>query len=179
MGRHQERHMRQQDLKVATTFGVLILSTMFLVKDVNAQRASTTHTIFMTAVEFKGATTTDKLAPPSTNPAGLSKGYGYKAPGEADKNAPTKWEVASYAFTPGFVTVHQGDTVTVIVFVVNADKHEVAVLAPDGQVVVPPATWQRGQEHRVSFVAEKMGTYRLTCSTHAPTMTATILVLPR
>lgn len=179
MGRHQEGHMRRQHLTVATTFGVLLLSTMFLVEDVNAQRASITHTIFMTAVEFKGATTVDKLAPPATNPAGLSKGYGYKAPGEAEKIAPTKWEVASYAFTPGFVTVHQGDTVTIIVFVVNGDKHEVAVLAPDGQVVVPTATWHRGQEHRRSFVAEKVGTYRLSCSIHAPTMTATILVLPR
>jgi len=166
-------------LWAATTFGVLILSALFLVEDVNAQRALTAHTIFMTAVEFKGATTIDKLAPPSANPTSLSKGYGYKAPGEADKNAPTKWEVVSYAFTPGFVTVRQGDTLTVIAFVVNGDKHEVAMLAPDGQVVVPTATWHRGQEYRVSFAAEKVGTYRLSCFTHAPTMTATFLVLPR
>jgi hypothetical protein len=65
----------------------------------------------MTAVEIKGATTTETLAPPSVNPTTLSKGYGFKAPGEADKNAPQRWEVASYTFIPGFITAQQGDTV--------------------------------------------------------------------
>jgi DNA-binding response OmpR family regulator len=37
----------------------------------------------------------------------------------------------------------------------------------------------RGVEYRVSFVAEKVGTYKLSCETHAPTMTANILILPR
>jgi hypothetical protein len=39
--------------------------------------------------------------------------------------------------------------------------------------------WQRGREYQVPFVAEKAGTYHLKCFVHAPTMTATILVLPR
>ena len=68
---------------------------------------------------------------------------------------------------------------TLQVLVVNGDKHEVGVLVPDGQVVVPKATWNRGVDYRVSFVAEKVGTYQLSCETHAPTMTANILVLPR
>jgi plastocyanin len=102
-----------------------------------------------------------------------------KAPGEADKTAPQVWEIDSYALTPGFLTVQQGDTVTLHVLVVNGDKHEVGVLAPDGQVVEPKATWNRGVEYRISFVAEKVGTYKPSCETHAPTMTANILVLPR
>lgn len=74
--------------------------------------------------------------------------------------------------------VQQGDTVTLTVFVVNGDHHEVAVLAPDGQVVVPTATWQRGREYRIRFVASQAGPYHLRCLTHVPTMTATILALP-
>lgn len=51
------------------------------------------------------------------------------------------------------------------------------VTAPDDQVVVPKAAWHRGRD-RVSFKAEQIGTYHLNCSTHAPTMTMNILVLP-
>ena len=68
---------------------------------------------------------------------------------------------------------------TFTVLVVNGDRHDVTVLAPDGQVVVPTALWQRGREYQMSFVAEKAGTYQLKCFAHAPTMTANILVLPR
>jgi plastocyanin len=75
--------------------------------------------------------------------------------------------------------VQQGDTVLFTAFVVNGEHHEVAVQAPDGQVVVPLAMSDRGKEYRVSFVAEKMGTYRLICSMHASSMAANVLVLPR
>ena len=107
----------------------------------------------------------------------VSKGYVLEAPGEADKTAPQVWEIDSYALTPGFVTVQQGDTVTVRVLVANGDKHEVEVLAPDGQVVVPTATCTRGSEYRVSSMAEKVGTCKLCCETQAPTMTATQLFI--
>jgi plastocyanin len=169
--------MRPQPIWRATMYGVLTLSLALLAQAVHGQQAM--PTIFMNAVEYKGSTSTEKLAPPVVNPATLSKGYVLKAPGEADKTAPQVWEIDSYALTPGFVTVQQGDTVTLQVLVVNGDKHEVGVLAPDGQVVVPKATWTRGVEYRVSFVAEKLGTYKLSCETHAPTMSANILVLPR
>jgi plastocyanin len=171
--------MSADHLWKAMALGSLILSVWLSARDVHAQQAPTTHSIFMTAIEIKGATTTETLAPPSVNPTTLSKGYGFKAPGEADKNAPQRWEVASDTFTPGFITVQQGDTVMFTVFVVNGDQHDVGVFAPDGQVVVPTATWNRGREYRVSFVAEKVGTYHLRCFTHAPTMTVSILVLPR
>lgn len=139
----------------------------------------TTHTIFMTALEVKGGITTDKLAPPPMNPGDLSKGYDFKRPGEADKNSPSRWEVSSYRLDPGFVTIHQGDTVKLIVFVVNGDEHDVRITDPDGREAVPVAIWNRGREYQLSFVAKKAGAYHLTCSQHAPTMTATFLVLPR
>ncbi len=152
----------------------LLTSATFGQTDVPA-----THTIFMTGIEVKGATTADKLAPPSVNPQDLSKGYGFKAPGEADKQNPQKWEVASYVFAPSFVVVRQGDTVKLTVFLVNGDEHEAQVTGPDGREAAAKRMWNRGREYELSFVAEKPGSYQLTCSSHAPTMAATFLVLPR
>jgi len=138
-----------------------------------------THTIALTAIEIKGGTTADKLAPPPLNPADLSKGYGFKRPGEADKTAPQRWEVSAYLFAPSFAVARQGDTIVLTAFVVNGDQHEVWVVAPGGQRVTPPVMWNRGREYRLQFVAEEPGTYQLVCSDHAPTMTASFLVLPR
>lgn len=144
-----------------------------------SQTSTAAHTIFMTALEIKGGTTADKLAPPSINPKDISKGYEFKSPGEADKANPKRWEVSSYLFSPGFVTVRRGDRVNLTVFVVNGDEHEAWVTDPDGREVVAKRIWNRGREYQVSFIAEKVGSYQLTCSSHAPTMAATFLVLPR
>ncbi len=163
---------------IATTIA-LITSIFYLVPDAGAQRSAGTHVVFMTVAEIKGSTTTDKLALPNVNPGDLSKGYGYTPPSDHDKNALHRWEVSSYMLSPGSVTVQQGTTVILNVFVVNGDEHEVQVFSPDGSVVIPKTTWNRGREYRLSIVAEKVGTYQLICSTHAPTMTAAILVLPR
>jgi len=158
---------------------VLLGPLLFAGEAFSQAGAPTAHTIFMTAIELKGSTTTDKLAPPPVNPKDLSKGYDYKPPAQADKNDPKKWEVSSYRFDPGFVTVLQDDTVKLTVFVVNGDEHEVRVADPDGRDVIGITKWNRGREYNVSFVAKKLGSYQLICSAHAPTMTATVLVLPR
>jgi hypothetical protein len=87
--------------RAAMLMGLLLSTTQAM-----AQKSiPATHTIFMTAVELKGATTSENLVPPSVNPKDLSKGYDYKPPAKADKNDPKKWEVSSYRFDPGFVTV--------------------------------------------------------------------------
>lgn len=159
---------------------VMLLAMLLLTgRGLGQTGTPTTYTIFVTGIEVKGATTADKLAPPSINPKDLSKGYGFKAPGEADKADPKKWEVSSYIFTPSFVTVRQGDTVKLTTFMVNGDEHEVWVAAPDGQRVVAATKWNRGREYTAQFVAEKTGSYELVCSEHAPSMIATFLVLPR
>lgn len=172
--RRRERFGWQMALLLAMTLLSLALSSHVSAQ----QRTGTTYTIFLTALEVKGSTTADKLAPPSASPAELSKGYGFKGPGQDDKSAPQKWEVASYLFAPGFVVVRQGDTVTLTAFVVNGDEHEVWIAAPDGQKVVPNTIWNRGREYRMQFLADKLGTYQLVCSNHAPSMIATFLVLP-
>jgi hypothetical protein len=147
----------------ATAFGLLILFMFLSAQHIDAQRA----------------VTTDQLKPPSANPPGVSKDYGFKAPDQADKNAPKRREVASCMLTRGFLTLHQGDIVTLNAPAVDGDQHQVLMTAPDGQVVVPTATSHRGRQYRVSFVADQAGLYRLNCFNHAPTMTAAILVLPR
>src|SRR5262245_40588852 len=59
--------------------GVLILAGTCFAEEAVAQRPSTgSHAIYMTAVEFKGSTTADKLAPPPRDPARMSRGYVYK-----------------------------------------------------------------------------------------------------
>jgi plastocyanin len=113
------------------------------------------------------------------DPRTLSGGYRYKGPGDADKADPTKWEVSTYRWEPGFMQVLQGDKVTLVGFIVNGDKHTVWVEDPSGERVVTEQEWNRGREYRFSFVAEKLGYYQLHCHEHDPTMAAHILVLPR
>lgn len=160
--------------------GLALLLLFFLPGQVSGQAAGTTaHTIFMSVIEIKGGTSAEKLAPPPVNPKDLSKGYDFKAPGQADKNDPKRWEVSSYMFSPSSMAVRQGDTVKLTAFVVNGDEHDVQIHDPDGREVIAKTVWNRGREYQLSFVAKKMGAYHLTCSEHAPTMAATILVLPR
>jgi plastocyanin len=137
------------------------------------------HRIYLSAVEFKGTTTRDKLAPPSLNPGNASRGYEYKAPGDADPSNPEQWAVASYQFAPAWAIVPEGASVVMSVFIVNGDHHEVTRTAPDGQLLISKVTWDRGREYTVYFVASQIGAYRLTCATHEPAMTATITVMPR
>jgi plastocyanin len=171
-------------IQVSNLFAILaelpLLLVFLLSGQVLGQTAGpTTHTIFMTAIEIKGGTSVEKLAPPAVNPKDLSKGYDFKPPGEADKSNPQRWEVSSYMFSPSSVAVRQGDAVKLTAFVVNGDEHHVRVNDPDGGEVIVETKWNRGREYQLSFVAKKLGTYYLTCSDHAPTMAATILVLPR
>ena len=178
----EERAIRKAVvLKLSEVLALVTLVGLFLATgEAHGQTGTpTAHTIFITAIELKGATTTDKLTPPAINPKDLSKGYEFKPPGQADKSDPKKWEVSSYGFAPGFVTVRQGDTVNLIAFVVNGDEHDVAVHDPSGGEVVARTKWNRGREYKLSFVAKKVGPYQLTCSMHAPTMAATIFALPR
>src|SRR5258708_30157147 len=137
------------------------------------------HSMYVSAVEFKGSTTNDKLGPPRVDPSKMSRGYTYTAPGKADPSAPQRWEVASYQFSPAFASAQQDDSIMLSVFVVNGDHHDVQLVDPDGEPIIDKATWYQGREYTSFFQVRKLGIYRLQCATHAPSMTATILVLPR
>ncbi|GEM_PF-7124604 len=133
----------------------------------------------VTGVELKGSTVTKDLAVPPVNPKTLSDGYRYKEPGVADKADATKWEVSTYVWTPGAMTVLQGDRVDMRIFIVNGDKHTTWVEGPDGKEVVKEQEQNRGREYVVSFTASQVGTYKLVCNEHDPTMRSVITSLPR
>jgi len=123
-------------------------------------------------IEVKGAT--DGISAPDVDPTGLSLGYGYKAPGDYDPENPDKFQVATYMFAPGAMTVAQGDDVTLRMFGVNGDEHEILVTAPDGTTSVDNFVVNRGREVSVNFDADQTGHYKVICLTHGPTMTADI-----
>ena len=161
---------------VVSLIGCALLGT----GDARAQRPlAHSHAIYMTAVEFKGSTTTDRLAVPDVDPTKLSHGYAYRAPGEADPAARKRWEVASYQFSPSFMTVQQDDSIMLSVFIANGDHHEVQLTDPEGDKIIANASWDRGREYTAFFQARKVGTYRLECAVHRPSMSAEIVVLPR
>lgn len=137
------------------------------------------RTFYVNAIEIKGATTADKLAPPTGSPEELSKGYAYSAPGVFNKANPQEWQVSSYMFEPSAMTVFQGDRVKLILFVINGNKHKDSIADPDGIMVVPEKEHNRGRQYVVTFTADKAGFYALHCDEHKETMHATITVVPR
>lgn len=134
-------------------------------------------TIPISQIEIKGAT--DGIPAPEVDPTTLSKGYRYKKPGEYDPANPNKWQVSTYLFSPSFITLVQGDNVTLKIFVVNGDRHVDWIEAPDGSEVQEKEVTNRGREYSISFVASQAGYYILHCDEHEPTMRVTMLVLPR
>ena len=138
----------------------------------------TERVIEMTGFELKGSTRASELAPPEINPEQLGNGYGFKDVGVYESDS-DKWQVASYMWLPGEVTAFQGDTLDLNFFVLNGNKHDVWIEDPDGETVSQTTEMNRGREYQISLRVTKPGVYRLICGTHAPTMTAEIVVLPR
>lgn len=126
------------------------------------------RTIYMAAVEPKGGTTVAQEAFPS---AALPAGGGYvlKAP-----DGTGRWEVSTYQWQPSFIFVNQGENVTLEIVGINGAEH-VSSLPP----YVNSFTVKRGQITRVSFTAERPGTFPILCVSHQPTMTGYLIVMPR
>ena len=133
--------------------------------------------IEVTGFEIKGTTNTEDLAVPEVDPSTLSAGYGYKAPGFDEEN-PTDWRVETYIWGPGNMTAFQGDNIDLHTFILNGNSHTVRVEGPDGSTVVEDIEMNRGRTYNLEFDASQAGVYKLICLTHAPTMTADIVVLP-
>ncbi len=133
--------------------------------------------IEVTGFEIKGTTNTENLAVPEVDPSTLSAGYGYKAPG-FDEDNPSDWRVETYIWGPGNMTAFQGDTIDLHTFILNGNSHTVRVEGPDGSTVVEDVEMNRGRTYNLKFDATQAGVYKLICLTHAPTMTADIVVLP-
>ncbi len=134
-------------------------------------------TIDVNVIEIKGAT--DGIKPPSVDPASLSSGYKFSAPGDYDAENPDKWQVSSYMFSPAELVVAQGSDVTLRTFILNGDEHVTWLLAPDGSKVPgTDITLNRVRQYEIEFTADQAGYYTWECANHHPTMSAKILVLP-
>lgn len=133
------------------------------------QPAPVKRTIYMAAVEPKGgASVTSEPFPAAPLPAG--PGYVLRPP-----DTTGRWEVSTYQWQPAFLLANQGDDVTLEIVGVNGDEHPSLI---EG-INVPPFTVRRGQITRVNFRATRPGFYRITCTTHLPSMVGYLVVLPQ
>lgn len=165
--------------KIFIVLSMVLVSMVLLLAYTEAAAPPASERVFnINAIEIKGGTSKDKLAPPDINPETLGKTYSYKAPGSI-KGDPTRWEVGSYQFNPSAMTVWQGDRVKLVLFVVNGDVHKDKVTDPDGVAIVAEKEHNRGRLYEITFVAKKAGVYKLRCDEHKENMTAMITVLPR
>jgi len=126
--------------------------------------------IWMEAVEYKGATEVQKLAPPTRDPEDVGPAFEFKWV-EPNK----KWQVSAYAFTPSTVVVNQGDKVTLRIFGVNGNLHKVYVERYSPNIV----ELNRGRFIDITFTADKAGLFQIVCTNHEPAMRGWLIVLPR
>ncbi len=71
-------------------------------------------------------------------------------------------KIERYGFHPAFIVVNKGDVVNLHIHDIKGSKHIVAVPAfgVEGTLI------NRGEEKTISFVADKTGTFKVTCSNH-------------
>ncbi len=121
------------------------------------------------AVEPKGGTTVDK-EPFPTGPLPRGGGYVIAQPDEKTR----RWEVSAYVWQPSQILVNQGDEVTLEFVGINGSIHPTTIAA-FGQTF----TVKRGQAHRITFTADQAGIFGIVCSTHQPSMSGELVVMPK
>lgn len=121
------------------------------------------------AVEPKGGTTVDK-EPFPTGPLPPGGGYVIAPPDEKTR----RWEVSAYVWQPSQIIVNEGDEVTFEFVGINGSAHPTSIAA-FGQTF----TVKRGEAHRVTFTADKVGIFGIVCSTHRPSMSGELIVMPK
>ena len=121
------------------------------------------------AVEPKGGTTVEKELFPS-GPLPPGGGYVLSQPDEKTR----RWEVSAYVWQPAQIIVNEGDEVTLEFVGINGAMHPTTI-AGLGQAF----TLRRGEAHRLTFIADKVGSFGVVCSTHRPSMVSEVVVLPR
>ena len=125
------------------------------------------RTIYINLIEPKGSTSVEKEPFPTT---ALPEGGGYelKAPDETGN-----WVVETYAFSPSVVVVNQGDTVNIKMLGLNGALHKISI-----ENYIEEFDIHRGELREISFVADKAGTFRMSCDIHRPAMEGYLMVLP-
>lgn len=120
------------------------------------------------AVEPKGGTTVDKEPfPTAALPDG--KGYMIRKPDHTGR-----WEVSTYVWQPSQVIVSEGDDVTLEFIGINGAEHPTTIVGYDKTLVL-----KRGHVVRIEFKADKVGTFKIVCSEHHPSMVGELIVMPR
>ncbi|HUG55512.1 MAG TPA: hypothetical protein VMJ92_00410 [Candidatus Limnocylindrales bacterium] len=133
----------------------------------SAAPAAGKRVVHMSAVEYKGSTEVAKEPFPA---APVPEGDGYRLKEPVDG----KWETSTYRWEPGQVIVYQGDQVELHIWGVNGAEHPSTIEGYDRAFTV-----KRGQLTTVSFTADRAGIFRIICPVHDPSMTGTLIVLPR
>jgi plastocyanin len=166
--------------KILLTTAIAIALTPFasgdnlVVPGVAAQEAAT-QTISIVAVEYKMRRKISETPFPSTleEHPDLADAEGFKIiPPNTEVEG--EWGVDAYQFVPGTIVVMEGDTVLLRFFGVNGDEHPTTIDGYDQEFAV-----RRGELTEVQFVADKVGTFTITCHAHPPTMVAHLVVLPQ
>lgn len=126
------------------------------------------RTVYMAAIEPKGSASVDE-EPFPTQPLPEGGGYGL----EMSEEEEGVWEVETYRWLPGTVTVVEGDEVTLEILGVNGASHAATIEGYGIDFEV-----ERGQLTTVDFVADQPGIFGIVCTTHQPAMTGSLVVLP-
>jgi plastocyanin len=159
------------EVRISTRRRVLRTLALAAVLLSSLTAAATAEPRFFTilAVEPKGGTTVDKEAfPTGALPAG--GGYVLNKPDEKTQ----RWEVSAYVWLPGQIIVNEGDEVTLEFVGINGAAHATTIAA-FGQRF----TLKRGEAQRVTFKADKVGIFGIECSTHKPSMSGELIVMPK
>lgn len=166
--------MKRTSSAVTTTLAVALIAivlsgaSLAIALSPRASVTATKRTVYMSAIEPKGSTTVDKEPfPPASLPAG--GGYILKPP-----DATGKWEVSSYGWEPAVIVVYQGDEVTLQILGINGKEHVSYI-----EGYVESFNVKRGELTVLKFTADKVGTFRIVCKTHSPSMEGYLVVLPR
>lgn len=167
--------------KLAVSAGLLLVALavalpLAIASKGSATTAATTHTIYLTAVEWKGSASVAKEPYPGPVPGG--GGYESCAPGSADCDLDgdkTKWAIETYRFDTALAAAYVGERVVLQIFGVNASKHDIVVPAFKKTFTV-----KRGVVSRVDLgVMKKAGFYKIICVTHPPSHQMDLLILPK
>lgn len=158
----------KQNIALAlAAIALLISGGIFLTSSKASSFTPTERTIYMIAFEPKGSTTIDK-EPFPTEPLPGGGGYALKDPDETGK-----WTVETYRWNPSIVVVNQGDQVTLEILGVNGKEHNSFIEEYVDNFVIT-----RGKITKVSFTADKAGTFKIVCRNHQPAMTGYLVVNP-
>lgn len=167
-----------KNLSVAAATVIALMSFEFggFLQAPSAQAQETaTQTISVMAIEYKMRRKVSETPFPNTleeHPE-LADAEGYKLipPGTEVEG---EWGIDAYQWVPGTIVVNEGDTVMLKFYGVNGDEHPTTIDGYDQEFTV-----RRGELTEVQFVADKVGTFQITCHAHPPTMVAHLVVLPR